>query len=222
MAEPDTDVIQLKPPEESQCLTASPATCTITIKGYYRHSSILHMPKSRLAPLPFTSALPFSVITFLPSTHHLPALPFSRPVHHCPCDIIWFLSITLSLSFTLFRCYTVSFPLWRHPRASSVSLQGLHSRCLLCHDDATGDADIFCKWHRLIASSHLVLFVIVYLFYFISCVHLLRFAWVACFRVGFTASLCRKKRREEPCWKQPNIRSIMVMKDQYCMATKCW
>lgn len=114
MAEPDTDVIQLKPPEESQCLTASPATCTITIKGYYRHSSILHMPKSRLAPLPFTSALPFSVITFLPSTHHLPALPFSQPVHHCPCDIIWFLSITLSLSFTLFRCYTVSFPFWRH------------------------------------------------------------------------------------------------------------
>lgn len=114
MAEPDTDVIQLKPPEEPQCLTASPATCTITIKGYYRHSSILHMPKSRLAPLPFTSALPFSVITFLPSTHHLPALPFSRPVHHCPYDIIWFLSITLSLSFTLFRCYTVSFPLWCH------------------------------------------------------------------------------------------------------------
>lgn len=158
MAEPDTDVIQLKPPEESQCLTASPATCTITIKGYYRHSSILHMPKSRLAPLPFTSALPFSVIAFFPSVHHLPALPFSRPVHHCPCDIIWFLSITLSLSFTLFRCYTVSFPFWRHPRVSSVSLQGLYSRCLLCHDDATGDADIFCKWHHLIVLSHLVLF----------------------------------------------------------------
>lgn len=180
------------------------------------------MPKSRLAPLPFTSALPFSVITFLPSAHHLPALPFSRPVHHCPCDIIWFPSITLSLPFTLFRCYTVFFPFWRHPRVSSVSLRGLHSRCFLCHDDATGDADIFCKWHRLIASSHLVLFVIVYLFYFVSCVHLLRFAWVACFRVGFTGSLCRKKKSEEPCWKQPNIRSIMVMKDQYCMATKCW
>lgn len=125
---------------------------------------------------------PFSVITFLPSAHHLPALPFSRPVHHCPCDIIWFPSITLSPSFTLFRCYTVSFPFWRHPRVSSVSLQGLHSRRLLCHDDATGDADIFCKWHSLIASSHLVLFVIVYSFYIVSCVHLLRFAWVACFR----------------------------------------
>lgn len=164
MAEPDTDVIQLKPPEESQCLTASPATCTITIKGYYRHSSILHMPKSRLAPLPFTSALPFSVIAFLPSVHHLPALPFSRPVHHCPCDIIWFLSITLSLSFTLFRCYTVSFPFWRHPRASSVSLQGLHSRCLLCHDDATGDADIFCKWHRLTVSSLFTCFISFHVF----------------------------------------------------------
>lgn len=40
MAEPDTAVIPLKPFEESQCPTASPATRAITIKGYYRHSSI--------------------------------------------------------------------------------------------------------------------------------------------------------------------------------------
>lgn len=79
MAEPDTAVIPLKPFEESQCPTASPATCTITIKGYYRHSSI--SPRAERAtdttPVHFHALLPPLLLSLRPHT-------FSPSVHHCP------------------------------------------------------------------------------------------------------------------------------------------
>lgn len=111
MAEPDTAVIQLKPFEESQCPTASPATCTITIKGYYRHSSISRASNRRLTRLRFTATLPSSVITFSPSIHHLSAVlfpsicPSLSMLHHLTSLRP---SITLSLSFTPFHSCTQS------------------------------------------------------------------------------------------------------------------
>lgn len=78
MAEPDTAVIPLKPFEESQCPTASPATCTITIKGYYRHSSI----SARVEQATDTTPVHFhALLLLLLSLHpHTTSLLFS-PLH---------------------------------------------------------------------------------------------------------------------------------------------
>ena len=78
MAEPDTAVIQLKPLEELQCPTVSPATCSITIKGYYRHSSILNISNWRVTRLPFPSTLSPCFIT---SPNPYPIRQTFRPFH---------------------------------------------------------------------------------------------------------------------------------------------
>lgn len=115
MAEPDTAVIPLKPFEESQCPTASPATCSITIKGYYRHSSILAHAEQATDTTPDhfhalllcyyfpsiqTPSLCCSLLSICPLLSMLHRLTSLHP------------SITLSLSFTSFHCCTVSSPLW--------------------------------------------------------------------------------------------------------------
>lgn len=132
MAEPDTAVIQLKPLEEWQCPTASPATCTITIKGYYRHSSILCASNWQLTRLLLTSTLSSSVITFSPSMHHLSHLSH-----------LFFLSICPSLS-------TLHHLMSTHP-SITLSLHFIAAQSLfLSGFNLLVDTPLLsvCHWHR--------------------------------------------------------------------------
>lgn len=225
MAEPDSGVIQLKPFEESQCLTASPGTCTVTIKGYYRHSSILRMPKSRLTTSIHFHAPSLLLLSLRLHTIYLQffLLHLSISVHVTP------FCASIHRSFSVFHFYFIAaqslFPFW------------CWSACLtpvcLCRDYTLGlycvmmmmqqqMQTFFCKWHCLIVSFHLVLFH--FISSFAAVLHDLHVSgWILQVAVGWWCiSLCRKnKKREKPRWKQQNIRSIMVMKDQYCMETKC-
>ena len=141
MAEPDTAVIQLKPSEESQCPTASPATCTITIKGYYRHSSILNIWNWRLTQLLFNSTLCPSVITSLhPYTIYQQFLPLHlsinvhitlfnvyAPIHH---SFNLFHSILLLSSL----CSSVVLICWLDTTLLPVFLHRNHILCFISND----------------------------------------------------------------------------------------
>ena len=97
MTEPDTAVIQLKPFEESQCPTASPATCAVTIQGYYTHSSIVHAAEHATDTAQFNPTLSSPLITFpsnpcaiyllfiflhLSITVHVTPFDVHAPIHH--------------------------------------------------------------------------------------------------------------------------------------------
>lgn len=116
MAEPDTAVIPLKPFEESQCPTASPATCTITIKGYYRHSSIsAHVEQATdMTPVHF-HALLLLLLSLHPHTTSLLFFPLhlSITVHVTPFDVY----APIHQPFTLFHSI-----LLLHSLSSSLAL----------------------------------------------------------------------------------------------------
>lgn len=121
MAEPDTDVIPLKPFEESQCPTASPGTCTVTIKGYHRHSSISaraeqatdtnsrSLPRSPpllLLPLHPHAISPLFFPLHLSITLHVTPFDVYAPVHH---PLTFFFSHSISLLQSLFSSQALFF-----------------------------------------------------------------------------------------------------------------
>lgn len=214
MAEPDTAVIQLKPFEESQCPTASPATCTITIKGYYRHSSILPAPKPTTGTTPaHFCALLLCVMTFSLSIHHLAAVPSSPTVHHCPCYTIWrrctYPSLFHSPSTPLFSYLEIICSV-TPPSCLSVR------RCLIFNVMMMQAL----QQNGLLGSFHSY-------FWFLlqTCMKKKKQAdFTGCSKDmiwSWCINFCRKKVGKRKQRKKKSIHSIMVMKNQYCMETKC-
>lgn len=90
MAAADSAVIPLEPFEESQCSTAEPGTCAITIKRYHRHSSTRARPTGgRHVARPLPSSCYCLVFIYAPSPCQSAAPPHRpRPtsVRHCRRD----------------------------------------------------------------------------------------------------------------------------------------